>query len=1046
MPNRWTIARILIGTWLLMGAAVRAQEPTKPAAKSVDGLKLPAGTVILITDNPRDANPAVDAIVLTPEDYRKLLDRADQLRKQGTLERPELPAICRLQIHHDPANSPDAVRVTAKYQVKPMSARSVIALGLRYGRPVSVTGSDGTTPTILPIKDGEGFVWSVEGNKEQTLTVEVEVPLRPRGVKGERGFHLGLPGSAISTLEKVNLPEGARQVQVNGKPAPRGAESVLVLGPAQTLDVTWEPPPAPVPGQPMFTSDATTEVRFEDRSVTTTTRLTFTVLRGEVSEFKFNAAPNAKVTPLVGPGETPPTVEAPSEGKRIWTIRRQRGTGDLSVDVELQTNLFRRPFPINGVHVLGAAIQRGTVTLIAPPSYRLNVSPKVELVRRDENGPAGDERRESFAYWSLPANGAILEFDPQPIRGEVEASAAHTLQLDEAGWRLSSRFDIRPMRSSVDRVEVELPAEWQDLQPGPAELIESSTPSKDGRTLTLRLTQPQKQPFTLTVDAVRPAARASAGTFLLPRILQANDRGGTIAVSVPEGFDVRGGIRALTGDWERPLERDDKSGTLSAALGRSAAKLELNWWSSRVETAIPLRIDVRFDDRQVMVREMIKPASGTRLVTLRGPAQTADRLRADGAGLTAMGPGEWIARPTSEAPIVLTYTEPLPNESTRETYSVPLFWPEGECVADAHIFAGGGVWPELQRGTWQSQPVAPLADADVLPALSLRGRGKNLPLTLRLTAPGSYGPPVVAQRVWVQAGVDSDGRMGLRVRYALKAQRSAELSFELPPAASDVSILLDDKAIATRDAGYVVSLRIEAPPDRPVQKLDIAYRLDSEPGRRVTFTPPHSVGEMPVGLVRWQIALPSELLAFDPAGELDGPVRWGWDRGLFAPLASYRTATLARWFSGSGRTAGLEGGDPFPSTLAGSAPLGPIHLTLLPRTSTLLMMSLIVLTLGLAVARIRWSQWRLASLLLVVAAGLCGAWVRPQLAMQLLVAAEPALIVLPFAWLALGLWRRYAGQRAVFAPIRRTPLISVNGSVDGEHASTIHTATREPVA
>jgi hypothetical protein len=203
---------------------------------------------------------------------------------------------------------------------------------------------------------------------------------------------------------------------------------------------------------------------------------------------------------------------------------------------------------------------------------------------------------------------------------------------------------------------------------------------------------------------------------------------------------------------------------------------------------------------------------------------------------------------------------------------------------------------------------------------------------------------------------------------------------------------------------------------------------------------------MPVGLVRWQIALPSDQLAIDTAGGLDGPLHWGWDRGLFAPITSYRTATLARWFSGSGRAAGIEGGDPFPSTLAGSGPLEPIQLLLLPRTSTMLMTSLLVLTLGLSAARIQWSRWRLALLLLAIAAGLCGAWVRPQLVSQVLVAAEPALVILPLAWLALGLWRRFAGQRAVFAPIRRTPLISVNGSVDGEHASTVQSTTREPVA
>src|SRR5205807_10268352 len=93
---------------LLALAGVRADEPGDPRSgypaapkpssngRSLDPAKLPPNTVIIVSDNPRDALQNVDAVVLTPEEYKKLLDAAEQARRLAAPDRPQPPSGCRL--------------------------------------------------------------------------------------------------------------------------------------------------------------------------------------------------------------------------------------------------------------------------------------------------------------------------------------------------------------------------------------------------------------------------------------------------------------------------------------------------------------------------------------------------------------------------------------------------------------------------------------------------------------------------------------------------------------------------------------------------------------------------------------------------------------------------------------------------------------------------------------------------------------------------------------------------------------------------------------
>src|SRR5437763_13191306 len=89
-------------------AVARADDPPKPAApsqppepgkaanKAIDLAKLPPNAVIIVSDNPREALQHPEAVVLSPEEYKKLLDAAEQARRLVAPDKPEPPSVCRL--------------------------------------------------------------------------------------------------------------------------------------------------------------------------------------------------------------------------------------------------------------------------------------------------------------------------------------------------------------------------------------------------------------------------------------------------------------------------------------------------------------------------------------------------------------------------------------------------------------------------------------------------------------------------------------------------------------------------------------------------------------------------------------------------------------------------------------------------------------------------------------------------------------------------------------------------------------------------------------
>src|SRR5262245_24836910 len=71
-------------------------EPIKVMPRLVEQGKSPNGVFLVPNGDSKDPLKSGDAVVLSSEEYRKLHETIEQLKKQVNPVKPEIPSICRL--------------------------------------------------------------------------------------------------------------------------------------------------------------------------------------------------------------------------------------------------------------------------------------------------------------------------------------------------------------------------------------------------------------------------------------------------------------------------------------------------------------------------------------------------------------------------------------------------------------------------------------------------------------------------------------------------------------------------------------------------------------------------------------------------------------------------------------------------------------------------------------------------------------------------------------------------------------------------------------
>jgi hypothetical protein len=1086
IASRLLALAVLLASTLALSAQpsgvepLKKLEPAKGEPKDPRPLmvKLPDGTFLWL--GPGEG----ERVTLTPQEYQKLLDRAEALKKELAARKPTSPSGCAVRGTVQKRGEQLVAVLKLTYSFRTVQASAAVALGGKKAFLVSAA-LDGAKLPVLDTGE-DGFAVMVETAGDHTLVLDVEAPVTARGAKAEVGFDLGLPKAPITTLALGAPPGDVKRITLSTRtPDPAqptkadtrrlagldvkqlgGPGAGLPLGPVDLLEVTWDPPAAGAqPADQVQSAEIDVSAVLTDGFVESTAKVK---LRGPGREWKFVAPTTADVSVDRGtapgdPGPTQqPTVTKPTDpAKVVWKVEFPVGSPASDWVV---TAVVRQPRPKSGSKSVAVSVgpfavldvlkQGGTVRVTAGPHTRFVFKHGPDLRRAEV--PGADDDTNSVALFRLATgptgptavNAPLLTVEAWPVEGAVRVRPTYKLELTDVGWHVTMELVVKPIRTEIDTLTIDVPVDWRGLESRSEKSDELVAGISQGKPegpwvpVTVRLAAGLKQPFTVTLGAtvaVPPGARKAE--VALPRFPKVLERDVSVVATVPEGLEVRGTARAWDGDvpaaWGAvltPVPGPDGKvpRAVSSVTGkgeRGLARLSLTWGLYRPDVSAEVRADVTVGEHQVVVSQVIKLRAldgFPRPVRFHGPT---------GAwGLSAKPPldapvaGSWTFAPPAEAKaatLELSFSLPLPLPAD----GAVLLWPSEAARTDAHV----RVWVNSVTGRtvstsssgWRERAPELAPERDALPALTLAASAEHpLVLEVRSVAPEPVAA-VEVRRALIEAGATADGSTGYRARFRLERWLAPSVEVWLPDAAGTVTATVEGRSagldpVGAGDGGKRFRVVLpEGAPGRTVV-LELQYTLPGAVGAfsERTYVPPRLTGATYLS-TRWLVTEPADAAPLVLCGgRVD--VRWRARGVTWAPSAATRAA-LDRWFVfGTEPDEMAVGTEGEPVVLHQIAP----ESVRVARAPWLVLLTGCSLVVALVIFGLAWLPTTVAGLLIAILGGAfgAGAVLYPQPAAQVAAASQPGAVFGLVAVALLALVRRHARRSALHLPgFSRTP-------------------------
>jgi hypothetical protein len=529
----------------------------------------------------------------------------------------------------------------------------------------------------------------------------------------------------------------------------------------------------------------------------------------------------------------------------------------------------------------------------------------------------------------------------------------------------------------------------------------------EGQRLRLVLADKVKKKFTVTLKGVYTLKGGESQAHLeLPHPLNTLDRGSLAEVRVPDDQEL---LPVAPADLQVPGALPNGNG---AALGKSptargpalpadphafslrlqSAVLRFAWQPYRPELPVAVQTDITLESRRARVHQRLQfpgaPAVPPQLLLRLAGAPPTDRrveealsqsLRVRPGGRLAalparIGFGTWqvMLDPDKDQYLDVDYSFPV---AASGRVQVPLLWLEQATHTDTKV----RVWSEpevrfqmqaaLESRRWAEAKTEVIPERDGLPLLVLRGRGQDLPLTLRLSQ--ATLPPlatVLVERALIRVSGTRQTGQTYTARYWISQWNTRTLDVALPgTGARLVGVRLGKHRLTPRqpDGGRkndpAPLVRLDIPRDlvpRP-NLLELVYEIPrAEPegadpdtrgifrNVRTTLYPPQLLNAVFRGRVYWQVVLPPGEVVLNPDSEATTEQQWGLRGWLPAPLPALSSKDLEHWLTRSAQ----DSGDGEPSLVCWQTTPSAIHLVHISQRGWLLGCSLLVLALGLGLS------------------------------------------------------------------------------------------------
>jgi hypothetical protein len=1068
------------------------------AARPLESFKLPAGAIFVIGKQLGDAvGFSPEMFVLKKEKYDALLERIEQLERLLQPGKPQPPSSCKISGQVEG----DRVHFRIRYDFSTTQARSLVALGGQGAWPVAATMDDGELPLLLsPGTPGgpasEDGLWvRVEKPGSHVLTLDLEMLPETKG--DDRSLTLGLPRAAITNLEQLSVPASVPEVRANAsgrapnaaselprqpgrwvKTAAHDAEhrrlEAVPLGAAERLELMWKGPVANAgSSEPLLTAEGRRwEVRVDETSVLTEVTMILQARRGRTARWQIQLPPQAQVEvkePLDTDERiqkidlaTKPVADASGSGGSLTIELKQASADPLRVVLQVRQSWVEGRVPIGPYFVNGAFRQWGTIRVTEPADLRVRYHLQGDINRRETPAEQpGDNYLAEFAYWSLksPAEKApgsesagglaAAPLTIEAVKGTVEMRVNHELRWTDPakgdaarGWQAISKIQVTPNRTSLDRLEVRIPADYAyDKEVGASSnnaVIDEVIIDSSKQVAQIKL-QRQSRPFTISLPAFYPVAEGSQQADLeLPRPLQTLDRGGQVTATLPvpgwEFVPKEMAGRATPGEEIPPGEHEH-----TWLLERAPARIELAWRPFRPELEVHSVMDVTLVGSKARVQQELRIQSSQILpssVHLQIPPPLTGLVRvAKGGKLKPDSQEVILPKPEDKVYyLILEYAFPLaPPANNQNSVSLPAIQ-----VAEAtrtenkvRVWTEPGILPVADQGTWEEMPVEIVAGKDSLPSLVVRSGNMENPLQLRLTELSGVRPAsTIIARALIQVAID-DAVQIYRARFLVTQLHDHRLEVALPFSLAELNLkaLVNGQRIQHQPLGDENRFQLDLEPflsSKPLV-LEFQYRIPSELLQerslwRTKLIPPAFSSSVFVDRVRWQVAGPPSWVMLLPGRGQSWDAQWTWQGGLLTPQPALSNTDLDHWLRGSdpSETLAEPPADLAPQLVFGQASLASLPVVHISQPIWLLACSLVVVAVGLgfilAAQRSRSPGLLLATIGGIGLIALAAAILWPGITPAIVYGGEPGMVVVVIMWSAQWLIQERYRRRVVFLP------------------------------
>lgn len=504
----------------------------------------------------------------------------------------------------------DVVRLSVDLQINVLREKGWARLPITFGNAaVGKVSTDDDTKTILRGVGKGKYELLLNGVGDHSVTIELltSVVTSPE----HRSFKLNCPTVGISDLT-LTIPEADQSIEVSPLqvllPTEGSDDKQTVvkasLGATNQFEVRWNPEAGSKPIMDLLSSATNqTAVRVEPGLIQTTTKISYEVLRGELTEVSVNVPADARIIDVVSSAGRIKSWKAVPSGD----VQQQIGIELLTAatdrfDIEIQTE--RTPEgdtfqlvgksedgKLQGIHADGVVRESGKVTLSTDASLTTVVQSQSGVKRVN----AGGKSAANIQAWEFSGTTGSLIVQTKPVEPRLLVDQASRIVFSDDELRLTTRLTYTVERAGVFQLNLTYP-DSLTVDTVRADGMSEFNVDKDSGKLVLSLTQ--KRLGKINVDITGHQAFDAAGEGIETVIPTVSPEGveretGRVTVYAPRFLDVATVDEKLTGLFpadDQPQQR---------AIGRA---VQVSSWKY---TQRPFTLSVKTTPRPAQISSSV---------------------------------------------------------------------------------------------------------------------------------------------------------------------------------------------------------------------------------------------------------------------------------------------------------------------------------------------------------------------------------------------------------------------------------------------------------